>query len=174
MVPAWLICIHIAAATALIYKYLNGSSAFRQSTSVAKIKLFDLLSICLVKYDSPGLCSLQNVVSSFFHSLKKNMATFSPKVQWRRLLESLGIYVCVHAKSLQSCPTLCDPVYGLQPARLFCPWDSPGKNIGVGCHVLFHPGIDPVSLLSPALAGRFFTTNTTWEAPLYLNVSKCK
>ena len=28
------------------------------------------------------------------------------------------------------------------------------------------PGIKPMSLMSPALAGRFFTTNTTWEAPL--------
>ena len=25
------------------------------------------------------------------------------------------------------------------------------------------PGIEPASLLSPALAGSFFTTNTTWE-----------
>ena len=25
---------------------------------------------------------------------------------------------------------------GLQPARLLCPWDSPGKNAGVGCHFL--------------------------------------
>ena len=25
---------------------------------------------------------------------------------------------------------------GLQPARLLCPWDSPGKNTGVGCDVL--------------------------------------
>ena len=24
------------------------------------------------------------------------------------------------------------------PPMLFCPWDSPGKNIGVGCHVLLH------------------------------------
>ena len=24
-----------------------------------------------------------------------------------------------------------------QPTRLLCPWDSPGKNIGVGCHFLF-------------------------------------
>ena len=24
--------------------------------------------------------------------------------------------------------------YGLQPTRLVCPWDSPGKNIGVGFH----------------------------------------
>ena len=27
------------------------------------------------------------------------------------------------------------------------------------------PGIEPSSLMSPALAGRFFTTSATWEAP---------
>ena len=39
------------------------------------------------------------------------------------------------AKSLQSCPTLCDPRDGSPPGspRL---WDSPGKNTGVGCHFL--------------------------------------
>ena len=26
--------------------------------------------------------------------------------------------------------------YRLQPARLLCPWDSPGKNTGAGCHFL--------------------------------------
>ena len=29
---------------------------------------------------------------------------------------------------------------------------------------LSNPGMEPVSLTSPALAGRFFTTSTTWEA----------
>ena len=29
------------------------------------------------------------------------------------------------------------------------------------------PGIKPASLVSPALAGRFFTTGATWEAPLF-------
>ena len=38
------------------------------------------------------------------------------------------------AKSLQSCPTLCDP--RRQPTRLPRPWDSPGKNTGVACHFL--------------------------------------
>ena len=38
------------------------------------------------------------------------------------------------AKSLQSCPTLCDPIDGNPSAP--CPWDSPGKNTGVGCHFL--------------------------------------
>ena len=35
------------------------------------------------------------------------------------------------AKLLQSCLTLWP--YRLQPPRLLCPWDSPGKNTGVGC-----------------------------------------
>ena len=26
--------------------------------------------------------------------------------------------------------------YGLWPFRLLCPWNSPGKNTGVGCHAL--------------------------------------
>ena len=38
------------------------------------------------------------------------------------------------------CPTL--RPHGLQSARLLCPWDSPGKNIGVGHHLLLQ-GIFP-------------------------------
>ena len=32
--------------------------------------------------------------------------------------------------------------HGLEPARLLCPWDSPGKNTGVGCYALLQ-GIFP-------------------------------
>ena len=37
---------------------------------------------------------------------------------------------------------------GLQPTKLLCPWGSPGKNIGVGCHSLLqgnlpNPGVTP-------------------------------
>ena len=39
------------------------------------------------------------------------------------------------AKSLQSCLTLCDPIDG-SPSDSPRPWDSPGKNTGVGCHFL--------------------------------------
>ena len=31
------------------------------------------------------------------------------------------------------------------------------------------PGIEPESLMCPALAGKFFTTSTTWEAPYELS-----
>ena len=30
------------------------------------------------------------------------------------------------------------------------------------------PGIEPTSLMSPALAGGFFTTSASWEAHIYL------
>ena len=39
------------------------------------------------------------------------------------------------AMSLQSYPTLCEPIDGSPPGSP-CPWDSPGKNTGVGCHFL--------------------------------------
>ena len=39
-----------------------------------------------------------------------------------------------YAKSLQSCLTL--RPHRRQPTRLPRPWDSPGKNTGVGCHFL--------------------------------------
>ena len=42
-------------------------------------------------------------------------------------------YPIAPAKSLQSCPTLCDPI---DPTRLSHPWDSPGKTTGLGCHFL--------------------------------------
>ena len=39
----------------------------------------------------------------------------------------------------QSCLILCNH-HGLQPTRLHCPWDFPGKNTGVGCHFLLQCG----------------------------------
>ena len=53
--------------------------------------------------------------------------------------------MCGHrAKSLQLCPTLCDPM-------VLCPWDSLGKETGEGCHTLLqgnlpNPGIKPMPL----------------------------
>ena len=73
----------------------------------------------------------------------------------------------VHAQMLQSCPTLCAPLHCSLPG----PWDSPGKNTRVDCHALPspgdlpNPGIEPASLMSPALAGGLSATSTTWEAP---------
>ena len=49
------------------------------------------------------------------------------------------------------------------------PWDSPGKNAGVGFRFFLQgifptQGSNPSSFRSPALAGEFLTTSATWEA----------
>ena len=49
-------------------------------------------------------------------------------------LLKLGQLLCWCLVS-HSCPTLLRP-HGLQPSRLLCPWDSVGKNTGVGGHFL--------------------------------------
>ena len=51
---------------------------------------------------------------------------------------------------------------------LLCPWDFSGKSTGVGCHFLLH-GIFPTQglNLSPALAGRFFTTEPCGKPGVY-------
>ena len=51
--------------------------------------------------------------------------------------------LCVLCRSVDSCLTLCDP-------RLLCPWNSPGKNSGVGCHS-FLQGIFPTQGLNPGV-----------------------
>ena len=62
------------------------------------------------------------------------------------------------------------PPRGLQPSRLLCVRDFPGKNAGAGCHFLLQ-GIIPTQgsnlgllHLSPVLAGGFFATSATWPA----------
>ena len=47
---------------------------------------------------------------------------------------NLQIQSCCCTKLLQSCPALCNPIDSSLASS--CPWDSPGKNTGVGCHFL--------------------------------------
>ena len=48
--------------------------------------------------------------------------------------EIISFFATAAAKSLQLCPTLCDPIDGSPPGP--CPCNSPDKNTGVGCHFL--------------------------------------
>ena len=73
---------------------------------------------------------------------------------WDSLLFS-HVYVCM-CSVVSASPTL--QHHGLQPTRLLCPRDFPGKNTGGGCHFLLQ-GISPTQgsnlhlLQLPALAG---------------------
>ena len=66
---------------------------------------------------------------------------FSRQEYWSGLpLASLHNAAAAAAKSLQSYLTV--RPHKWQPTRPPCPWDSPGKNTGVGCHFLLQ-GIFP-------------------------------
>ena len=84
------------------------------------------------------------------------------------------LHTCVHAKSLQSCPTLCNPmnyrppvssVPGILQARIL-------EWVAMPSEDLPNPRIEPTSLISLALASGFFITSATWEALHALKLAK--
>ena len=125
--------------------------------------------------DSP--LSLQNFsflfVPSFFfnhgqlHSIKFTTLTiFKCTVQCIKHIHVVAQLSC-HVRGTQSCPTLWDPMNDSHQAPLSMgfsrqeywrrlPYLPPGN--------LPYSGIEPASLMSPALASGFFSTSATWEA----------
>ena len=88
------------------------------------------------------------------------------KYYWTNLLVWVafwGLPACVSTQWPQSFTTVCDPM-DCSPPSLLCPWDSPGKNIGVGCHALLQRIFltQEVNFLScvSCIAGRLFTTES--------------
>ena len=120
------------------------------------------------------------------HKKKKKMSTillFYP-YSWSQYLSAAAA-----AKSLQSCPTLCNSTDSMQPTRFPRPWDSPGKNTGMGCHFLLQcmqvkseregaqscPTLcDPgdCSLPGSSICGIFHSRVLEWVS-IYLHPFKC-
>ena len=78
--------------------------------------------------------------------------------------------VCVHAQSLSRVWLLCS--HGLQHIRLLLSVEIFRQEYWSGLPFpslrdLPDPWIEPASFASPELAGRFFTTSTTWEITNY-------
>ena len=81
-------------------------------------------------------------------------------------------HFCKHTCSVAS--VVSDSVWphGLQPARVLCPWGFSRQEHwgGLPCPPPGDPpgpGIRPMSLMSPALVGEFFTTSAPWAALLH-------
>ena len=91
-------------------------------------------SNCFLKSLFQFALSSEDLWFSYYQDLAGKAPTDIPKMN----LCSFGVRqkaAAAAAKLLQSCLTLCDP-HRRQPTRFPCPWDSPGKNTGVGCHFL--------------------------------------
>ena len=120
------------------------------TNTVIKYFYYTHICVCIYIYVYTHMC-----VCVCVYKWKKE----STKVKEPGAHESLAcIRVCSVA---QLCPTLCDPMDCGPPGSS---GDSPGKNTGVGCHA-FLQGIFPTQGSNSSLAGGFFTTSTSWEAP---------
>ena len=98
---------------------------------------------------------------------------------------SFGVCVCVcarllsmHAKALQTCPTLCPTLWTmarLAPLSMRFPRQEYWSGLPfTSPRDLPDPGTKARSLMSPALAGGFFTTSTTWEVLCYVYFATIK
>ena len=73
------------------------------------------------------------------------MVLVTTESEWKGTLTAAELSLCLIqvvmvVQSLSRIQLL--PPHILEPARLLCPWNSPGKNTGVGCHFLLQ-GIFP-------------------------------
>ena len=71
---------------------------------------------------------------TLYNDKRTNSPKRYKKYKYASNLMVVVVYLLSHVRLLQ--------LHGLQPIRLLCPWDSPGKNTGVGCHFLLQ-GIFP-------------------------------
>ena len=110
--------------------------------------------------------NLRNFSASNSHSAIRNLTSNLMKIMVNSIYQS-HIWSEVTVLGAQLCPTLWDPmdcrpwgssVHGILQAKHWSGllWFPPGD--------LPNPGIKSVSLMSPALAGGFFTASATWEA----------
>ena len=80
-----------------------------------------------------------------------------------------SVFVCVCQVTLAVSDSL--RPHELQPARLLCPWNSPGENAAVGCYPSNKSSWPGDQTHVSALAGGFFTTEPPGKPlPFYFSL----
>ena len=85
---------------------------------------------------------MYEIYKYILHAYTEVWEALGERTKILRVLESKSSSLSVVSDSLQP--------HGLEPASLLCPWNSPGKNTGVGCHALLQ-GIFPTQGSNPGL-----------------------
>ena len=90
---------------------------------------------------------LEYFIVSFHNFIRgHNRSHFGVSPWWWTIIALLGLmYINLLCVCMLSHSVVSDSwrSHGLSPARLLCPWGSPGRNTGVGCHALFKGSSQP-------------------------------
>ena len=95
-------------------------------------------SICPIPLDASNIKMLSISIPWHLKKISGNCFTFSPIN--RQICSKKYHHFPSHPLPMHAC--MCSFIsdsllpHGLEPTKLFCPWDFPGKNTGVGFHLL--------------------------------------
>ena len=156
-------CVQIMKTKCFALHFRNTRISYLALAGACAHSLQSCLTLCYPVAYRPQCSSVPGILQARilrWVAMPSSRESFQPRAQTQIFI------VLVHAKLLQSCPTLCSPMdcslpnssvhgFSRQEYKSGLPYLPPGESS--------RPWMEPVSV-SPALAGRFFTTNATWEA----------
>ena len=97
--------------------FIHGQSLIWDTECLGCVNLYDVFFFFSLRWEEVRMLVI------FYDNCHRFQITEIKNLRWHAA-----------AKSLQSCPTV--RPYRRRPTRLPHPWDSPGNNTGVGCHIL--------------------------------------
>ena len=142
----FLTCIQISQEASKVVCYSHLFKNFPQVVVIHTVKVFGVVNKAEIDVFLELSCffddsaDVGNLISGFsaFSKSSMNIWKFTVHVLLKPGLENFEHYSASMCCCCWVTSVVSDSVWPhrQQPARLLCPWDSPGKNTGVGCHFL--------------------------------------
>ena len=117
-------------------------------------------------------CTLEILIILQLFSSCARLPWFYSSLLSKNLLQSLPLFKLGTLSSLCSCGLVAKSgltllwSHGLEPARLLCPWDFPGKNTGMGCHFLLQRIFPTQDQIYVSWIGRWIFYHCCQESPV--------
>ena len=102
----------------------------KKETGRKVIQVQEALLLLLSHFSRVRLCATPETAA---HQAPPNLG-FSRQEHWSGLPFPSPMHESEKWKWSRSVMSNSSQPHGLQPTRLLCPWDFPGKSTGVGCH----------------------------------------
>ena len=158
----WVLWISRVSCPLMNFRSVNPMQVFRV-VSTLRLSVTLLLSLLLSRFSRVWLCMTPEMAA---HQAPPSLG-FSRQEHWGGLPFPSPMHESEKWKWSRSVMSDSLRPHGLQPTRLPCPWDFPGKNTGVGSHFLLQ-GIFQTQESNPFLLHcRQILYRLSWGKPLW-------